>query len=157
MFKGQKGVTLVALVVTIIVLLILAGVSISMVVGQNGILTRTQGSVNNQNAASAREKLSMAISSIEMGYNTAWASNTNLVRTDYYTSDLLKTELVNNGCANDSGVTDGSLTGANGATVKVNMNGNYTFTKVKVDSNGALTMDAVVTCPDGKTVTLSNQ
>ena len=43
--KGQKGITLIALVITIIVLLILAGVSISMVVGQNGILSNAQNSV----------------------------------------------------------------------------------------------------------------
>ena len=36
----KKGITLIALVVTIIVLLLIAGVSISMLTGQNGILTR---------------------------------------------------------------------------------------------------------------------
>ena len=36
----NKGITLIALVVTIIVLLILAGVSISMLTGENGILKR---------------------------------------------------------------------------------------------------------------------
>ena len=39
-FKRNKGITLIALVVTIIVLLILAGISISMLTGQNGILNR---------------------------------------------------------------------------------------------------------------------
>ena len=38
----NKGITLIALVVTIIVLFILAGVSISMLTGQNGILNRVQ-------------------------------------------------------------------------------------------------------------------
>ncbi len=38
----QKGVTLIALVVTIIVLIILAGVSINMLVGENGIITKAQ-------------------------------------------------------------------------------------------------------------------
>ena len=45
--KKNGGITLIALVVTIIVLIILAGVSISMLTGQNGILTR---------AAEAKEK-----------------------------------------------------------------------------------------------------
>ena len=36
--KQNKAITLIALVVTIIVLLILAGVSVSMLTGQNGIL-----------------------------------------------------------------------------------------------------------------------
>ncbi len=39
--KRNKGITLIALVVTIIVLLILAGISIAMLTGQNGILNRT--------------------------------------------------------------------------------------------------------------------
>ena len=44
--KNNKGITLIALVVTIIVLLILAGVSIAMLTGQNGILNRaSQASV----------------------------------------------------------------------------------------------------------------
>ena len=38
----EKGITLIALVVTIVVLLILAGVSISMLTGENGIVTRAQ-------------------------------------------------------------------------------------------------------------------
>lgn len=40
--NSQNGITLIALVVTIIVLLILAGVSISILTGENGILTQSQ-------------------------------------------------------------------------------------------------------------------
>ena len=40
MYKSKKGITLIALVVTIIVLLLLAEISISMISGNNGILTR---------------------------------------------------------------------------------------------------------------------
>ncbi len=42
--KSEKGITLIALIITIIVLLILAGVSIAMLTGDNGILTRTKSS-----------------------------------------------------------------------------------------------------------------
>ena len=38
--KKNKGITLIALVITIIVLLILAGVAISMLSGENGILRK---------------------------------------------------------------------------------------------------------------------
>ena len=38
--KSKKGVTLIALVITIIVLLILAGVTIATLTGDNGILTK---------------------------------------------------------------------------------------------------------------------
>ena len=42
--KNQKGITLIALVITIIVLLILAGVSIAMLAGDNGVLTKASDS-----------------------------------------------------------------------------------------------------------------
>ncbi len=60
MLKGQKGVTLVALVVTIIVLIILAGVSISMVIGNNGIATRAQEARDLQANAAVHENQSLA-------------------------------------------------------------------------------------------------
>lgn len=44
--KRSRGITLIALVITIIVLLILAGVSISMLTGENGILDRTTKTVD---------------------------------------------------------------------------------------------------------------
>ena len=42
--KGQRGITLIALVVTIIVLLILAGISISMLTGENRDIRKNKGS-----------------------------------------------------------------------------------------------------------------
>ena len=48
LLKKSKGITLIALVVTLILLLILAGTSISMLAGENGILSR---------AAEAKEKI----------------------------------------------------------------------------------------------------
>ena len=42
MLKKQNGVTLVALVITVIVLIILAGITISLVLGDNGIMQKTQ-------------------------------------------------------------------------------------------------------------------
>ncbi len=48
MAKDNKGITLIALVITIIVLLILAGVSIAMLTGGNGLLTKAaEAEVNN--------------------------------------------------------------------------------------------------------------
>ena len=44
--KQERGITLVALVVTIVVLLILAGISLNLVLGQNGIISRAQDARN---------------------------------------------------------------------------------------------------------------
>ena len=46
MLKDNKGITLIELVITIIVLLILAGVSIAILTGSNGILTQAQNAAN---------------------------------------------------------------------------------------------------------------
>ena len=40
--KNEKGITLIALVVTIVVLLILAGVSLSLVLGENGLINKSK-------------------------------------------------------------------------------------------------------------------
>lgn len=55
MFKEQKGVTLIALVITIIVLLILAGVSIAFLTGDNGIITKSTKASAETNIAGAKE------------------------------------------------------------------------------------------------------
>ena len=53
--KGQSGITLVALIITIIVLLILAMVSISLVMN-SGIITRANHAVNNYAASEDDEQ-----------------------------------------------------------------------------------------------------
>ena len=55
--KTNKGITLIALVITIIVLLILAGVTIAMLTGDNGILTKANNSKNETAKATAKEKV----------------------------------------------------------------------------------------------------
>ena len=54
-----KGITLIALVITIIVLLILAGVALSLVVGEDGITNRAITAAKKQDIAGAKEKLEM--------------------------------------------------------------------------------------------------
>ena len=56
MFKKEKGITLIALVVTIIVLLILAGVAISLTIDQGGIFDRAQKAANTWRNASLNEE-----------------------------------------------------------------------------------------------------
>jgi len=53
---SQKGITLIALVITIIVLLILAGVTINMVLGDEGVIGQTQSAKDAQENAEGRDK-----------------------------------------------------------------------------------------------------
>lgn len=56
MLKGQKGITLVALVITIIILLILAGVTISLTLGNNGLFQTAKTAAQNYSEAQQYEK-----------------------------------------------------------------------------------------------------
>ncbi len=67
--KDQKGITLVALVVTIIVLIILAGVSIAMLVGENGIITQAQRAA--QETEQAKRDEEAGLSSLETAIQEA--------------------------------------------------------------------------------------
>ena len=59
--KEMKGITLVALVVTIVVLLILAGVSINLVLGNNGIIARAKDAGTKSAESSVKEKIDMIL------------------------------------------------------------------------------------------------
>ena len=59
--KKEKGITLIALIITIIVLLILAGVSLKLIAGNEGILGRAEKAVTKNDEASAREKLELEL------------------------------------------------------------------------------------------------
>lgn len=55
MFKKEKGITLIALVVTIVVLLILAAVTINIAFSQNGLFGRARNAANSYKAAEQNE------------------------------------------------------------------------------------------------------
>ena len=82
--KGSRGITLIALVITIIVLLILAAVSIATLTGDNGILTRASDSANKSKEAEEKERIVLA-------YNAAMADNDGKgVTQSYFETELKK-------------------------------------------------------------------
>lgn len=87
--KNQKGITLVALVITIVVLLILAGVTISMVMGPNGVLTNSQIAKEKSAKGTANDALSTALSSISTNY---YATTTNGTPLSNVTEQNLKAQ-----------------------------------------------------------------
>ena len=61
--KRERGITLIALVVTIVVLLILAGVSINALFGNNGIISRAKDTKKVTNLSSLKEEIGIVIQS----------------------------------------------------------------------------------------------
>ena len=57
--KQVQGITLIALVVTVIVLLILAGVAINLTVGDNGLFRRAQNAADTWQMAEQNEQSEM--------------------------------------------------------------------------------------------------
>ena len=64
--NSTNGITLIALVITIIVLLILAGVSIAMLTGDNGILTQAKEAKEANIAGTEKEQIQLAMQSLKM-------------------------------------------------------------------------------------------
>ena len=76
--KQQKGITLIALVVTIIILLILAGVSIAMLTGNNGVLTQAKSAKEKTGEKGEQERVNLAASSaMTLGMGTITTENLN--------------------------------------------------------------------------------
>ena len=119
--EKNKGVTLIALVITIIVLLILAGVSISTLTGQNGILKRAIEAKNTTEVASEKEGIQMAVTTSQM----ASANYTSIKK------DGLQSEL-------------NSYFGKEKTTLEDNKDGSYTVTmnnskrKYTIEDDGSI-------------------
>ena len=70
MKKKEKGITLIALVITIIVLLILAGVSIATLTGEGGILSKAKTAGISQEEQEAKEKLELVLQDLTISKHT---------------------------------------------------------------------------------------
>lgn len=75
MKKNQNGVTLIALAVTIIVMLILAGATMSMLTGNSGIMTNAKKSSAASEEADAYEKMAQAFSTVQLSVESEAALN----------------------------------------------------------------------------------
>ncbi len=76
MLKNKNGITLIALVVTIVVLLILAGVSISMLTGENGIIKRAQEAKEKSEIAEEKELVELSAAGAKGRNENAWGEIT---------------------------------------------------------------------------------
>ena len=75
--KGNRGITLIALAVTIVVILILAGVTIDAVFSENGIINKAKEAANSMNNAVANDQteLNDLLEELNEIMNSEWNSN----------------------------------------------------------------------------------
>ncbi len=125
---SNTGITLVALVVTIIVLLILAGVSINLVAGSNGLLNKATKAVDVTNTAKIKEDIELKIAEMQMDYY----SDSNLRNQYVNVNEYIKAEL-------EKGV---EL--PNGAEISCDTTGKLSYEGIEIgslNSDGTVTID----------------
>ena len=76
--KSMKGITLIALVVTIIVVLIFVGISISMLTGENGILKNVANARENSEISNEKEYIKLAYLNAKIDKETKLDDNLEL-------------------------------------------------------------------------------
>lgn len=112
MLKNQKGITLVALVITVIVLLILAACTLTMVIGPGGVLSEAQNVKSETTISEIHDYLGDAINAVNMeftenGYPAQAIDETEI--TDDNEIALSRAVYILNDINNDSGKIKSSL------------------------------------------------
>ena len=121
--RNNKGITLIALVITIIVLLILAGVSIAMLTGNNGILTQADNAQTASLKAEAEEAVKMAINEIMTDKQAVESGLTSDGRPTEATADNIASVVEKNNAGSVCGVkTAGNEGAARAVTYQANAN-----------------------------------
>ena len=95
--KNNKGITLIALIITIIVLIILAGIGMAMVAGDNGVLSNADKARRSQVITSVDDKVGLAEATIETSIKTGVSeAGSGFVATDLTTYKKLVKSIADN-------------------------------------------------------------
>ena len=87
--KNQKGITLIALIITILVMLILAAVTISLVISEDGVLSKAQSAVIKMSKAEIKERAELVALDLKMDIETNNFDKVMMVKQEFITR-LLK-------------------------------------------------------------------
>ena len=111
MLKRNQGITLIALVVTIIVLLILTGVTLSFVAGENGILKRATEAVDINEKATAEEEANLLVADlVTQYYEEKYVNQKEVGKLDEYLKTALGSQKETNGGYHVISDTEGNVT-----------------------------------------------
>ena len=141
--KSNKAITLVALIITIIVLLILAGVTLNMVLGENGLINKAQSSVDKYQQSSINEQ--KLLNSIEEYFDSNVQRDKELTLSETSGTCLYPNTLSFTVTNNPSG---GTITAISSETsiATVSVNGNtITVTPKNVNGTATITVKSAAT------------
>ena len=130
--KGQGGITLVALVVTIVVLLILAGITISLVFAQNGVIGKAQQAAADSDKGTIADNIQGYIVSRQMEALEKGTAPGDI--TEAMTTNLASVGITVAGEGTISIAADTTVTIAGDVTFQLNEGKTYTLTEGGYDS-----------------------
>lgn len=126
--KEEKGITLVALVISIIVMIILSGISLNATIGENGIINRARESKLKQEEAEVEGEILSGIASLDIEYYQKATSDTGITINSIYSISGLSKYVngkINGFNYNKNGTTVVYYTNERGSyTVKIGEDGN---------------------------------
>lgn len=125
----NKGITLLALIITIIVLLMLTGVTLNIALGSNGIIEKAEKTISENDKKNAKEDIELVISELAKEY---YLKDTEGNLLEYLAQRLASSE---------------NYKSLSNATISCDENGNITYIKnnttyrFKVNQNGTVTSE----------------
>lgn len=153
--SNNEGITLIALVVSIVVMLILSAISLNATIGQNGIINQARKSKLKQEEAQVETDVSSALSALDMEYYQKVSSDSGISITSIYNIAGLSKYLngkVNGFRYNKNGTTTIFYTTEKGSyTVRISQGQTTTYTGIRLEKNET----ANVKLARGEKITLS--
>ena len=137
-YSKEKGITLIALVVTIVVLLILAGVSVNALFGNSGIIEKAKEAKNAMTVATEKDQISLALTEWELSNKTEKTTFEKFMK-EKFGEDNVETVTEN----------EVIVTMESGNRYRVKTDGTITSTKGVSINKSSLTLEL----QEGKTVT----
>ena len=145
--KGNSGITLIALVITIIVLIILAGISIAMISGQDGILNKAGTAAAANQLGSAKDKCNLlATEAVQETYESVYVKQTT-ISSDINTTIVTKIKAkigtdnkdeIEKILGKETGKTNSAAVSITGETIKLTYS-DGTYVEGLIAEDGAIT------------------
>ena len=146
--SNNKGITLIALIITIIVLLILAGVTLNTVVGENGILAHSQKASLSQRYATYKEALELSLSE-----GITCSGNTMKIYVNSLSDEDLEKFVILNGQLAYIGQDDFEKEVAESLGINTTLAGSASITDIQLIAEKILPIAKTVTLPANDSVT----
>lgn len=137
--KRENGITMITLIITIIIMLILAGVALSMVTGDGAVVEQAISATEKTESSTVEENVGIAWTSADISYFENGKSG---LKEEYFTEDNLNTRVPDTGKISNISYVEGGTSTLTYTDLEKNLAYN-----VEIDSNGKINVVGEPTIP----------